>query len=622
MSEYFVKNEMPPITPKDAQARYKNGLDFVLVSGDAYVDHPSFGAAIIARTLMERGYSVAVLAQPNWHDLQVFRDFGKPKLAFLVTSGNIDSMVNHYTTSKRRRSEDAYSEGGKSGKRPDRATIVYSNLCKQAYADIPVILGGVEASLRRFAHYDYWDNRVRHSILYDAGADLLVYGMGERAIMQIADALKSGVRAKDIRIHGTCFQTNDLTGINDYLVLPSYTEVVTNKKKYADAFLSQMREQDAIVGKTLIQPHEKGYLVVMPPQKPLSETEMDAAYELSYMRCAHPDYAEAIPALAEVEFSLTSSRGCFGACSFCALTFHQGRVISSRSHASLLREARILSAGKNFKGYIHDVGGPTANFRQAACEKQLKSGLCHEKQCIGHKPCKNLRVSHSDYIALLRKLRALPNVKKVFVRSGIRYDYVLLDADDSFLRELVRHHVSGQLKIAPEHIANRTLFYMNKPPVETYERFLQKYQSLCKQEGKDQYVVPYLMSSHPGCTLQDAVDLAIYLKKQGHRPEQVQDFYPTPGTLSTCMYHTGIDPRSGDSIFIPKLENEKRMQRALMQYYLPKNYSLCRAALKQCGREDLIGFGKVCLVPPERQRIDAPNKTSAHNKAKNRLKRR
>ncbi|MCL2672427.1 MAG: YgiQ family radical SAM protein [Clostridiales bacterium] len=597
-----MSDKCPPISPKDAQARYKNGLDFILVSGDAYVDHPSFGVAIIARTLMAEGYAVAVLAQPDWHGPGAFRAFGKPKLAFLVTSGNIDSMVNHYTASKRRRGEDAYSEGGVAGKRPDRAAIVYSNLCKQAYSDVPVVLGGVEASLRRFAHYDYWDDRVRHSILYDAGADLLVYGMGERAILQIADALRRGARAKDIRVSGTCFQTNDLSDIKNYLLLPSYTEVAKDRKKYAAAFLAQMREQDAIAGKTLVQPHEKGYLVALPPQKPLSETEMDATYALPYTRRAHPEYTETIPALAEVEFSLTSARGCFGGCSFCALTFHQGRVVSARSHASLIREAKILTASKNFKGYIHDVGGPTANFRESACEKQLKKGVCRGQQCIGHKPCKNLRVSHADYLSLLRKLRALPKVKKVFVRSGIRYDYVLLDQDDSFLRELVRHHISGQLKIAPEHIAERTLFYMNKPPAASYERFLQKYQALCKQEGKDQYVVPYLMSSHPGCTLQDAVELAIYLKKHKHRPQQVQDFYPTPGTLSTCMYHTGIDPRSGDPVHIPKTEKEKRMQRALMQYYLPQNYAFCRDALRECGREDLIGYGGNCLVPPERKK--------------------
>ena len=587
------------MTAEEKQARYSNGLDFILISGDAYVDHPSFGAAVIARVLMNRGYSVGVIAQPDWHSAADFKRLGKPHLAFLVTSGNIDSMVNHYTASKRRRGEDVYSEGGMVGKRPDRAVIVYSNRCREAFPGVPVVLGGLEASLRRFAHYDYWDDKVRHSILYDAGADLLVYGMGERAVVQTAQALQSGEGLHDIA--GTCYQCANLDGLEDCEVLPSYTEVAGDKRKYATAFMRQMRQQDARPGKVLVQPHEKGYLVANPPGMPLAEMEMDSTYALPFARRPHPIYQKPIPALAEVEFSLTSSRGCFGGCHFCALTFHQGRVVSARSHESLLAEAKQLSQNPNFRGYIHDVGGPTANFRRPACQKQSKSGACPGKSCIGYQKCPRLEVSHKDYAALLRKLRQVPGVKKVFVRSGVRFDYVLYDADDTFLRELVRHHVSGQLKIAPEHIANRTLYYMNKPPVELYERFLAKYRKLNENAGAKQYVVPYLMSSHPGCTLEDAIALAEYLKKSGHRPEQVQDFYPTPGTLSTCMYHTGIDPRTGETVYVPRLDQEKRAQRALMQYFLPKNFTIVRKALQQAGREDLIGYGAHALVPPEKR---------------------
>ena len=538
-------NSIPPISAQECKARGYDGLDFVYVCGDAYIDHPSFGAAIIARILQSRGYTVGILAQPDWHSVDAFRSMGKPRLAFLVSAGNLDSMVDHYTAAKKRRSDDAYTPGGKAGKRPDRAVIVYANRCREAFPHVPVLIGGIEASLRRFAHYDYWDDRVRHSILYDAGADLLMYGMGERSIVEIADKLDAGVPVHEIRdVAGTCFRVNDPGEVPDGILLPSYTEVASDKRKYAEAFQTQFEEQDAIRGRRLIQPHEKGCLVQNPPQPPLTTEEMDAVYALPFTRKPHPAYREKIPAIEEVRFSITSCRGCFGGCNFCALTFHQGRVISARSHESILKEAEQMTKDADFHGYIHDVGGPTANFRKPACRKQLKSGVCKNRSCIGYERCKNLEVDHTDYVALLKKLRALPGVKKVFIRSGVRFDYVLYDKSDAFLRELCAHHISGQLKIAPEHIADRTLYYMNKTPHELYERFLQKYEHMNERLGKEQFVVPYLMSSHPGCTLEDAIALAQYLKKTGHRPQQVQDFYPTPGTISTCMYHTGLDPRT------------------------------------------------------------------------------
>lgn len=585
----------------ECKARGFDGLDFVYINGDAYIDHPSFGAAIIARTLQEHGFSVGIIAQPDWHDVEAFRALGKPRLAFLVSSGNIDSMVNHYTVAKRRRSDDSYTPGGRAGARPDRAVIVYGNRCREAYPNVPVLIGGIEASLRRFAHYDYWDDRVRHSILYDSGADILMYGMGERSIVALAEALDRGVPVREIRdIPGTCYRVADLSECPDAVVLPSYTEVAASKEAYTKAFLRQFEEQDPIRGKKLAQPHEKGVLVQNPPQMPLSTEEMDRTYALPYTRLPHPRYTEPIPALQEVEFSISSCRGCFGGCNFCALTFHQGHMISARSHDSILTEAEAMTKNPRFKGFIHDVGGPTANFRVPACEKQLRSGVCKNRSCIGYKKCTNLKVSHEDYTSLLKKLRRIDGVKKVFVRSGVRFDYVLYDKNDAFLRELAEHHVSGQLKVAPEHIADRTLYYMNKPPHEQYERFLQKYDAMNKRLGKKQYVVPYLMSSHPGCTLSDAVELALYLKRIGHRPEQVQDFYPTPGTVSTCMYYTGIDPRTGERVYVPRSEHEKAMQRALIQYFLPKNRKLVREALRSLGREDLIGFGRDALVPPER----------------------
>ncbi len=596
-------NSIPPISAQECKARGYDGLDFVYVCGDAYIDHPSFGAAIIARILQSRGYTVGILAQPDWHSVDAFRSMGKPRLAFLVSAGNLDSMVDHYTAAKKRRSDDAYTPGGKAGKRPDRAVIVYANRCREAFPHVPVLIGGIEASLRRFAHYDYWDDRVRHSILYDAGADLLMYGMGERSIVEIADKLDAGVPVHEIRdVAGTCFRVNDPGEVPDGILLPSYTEVASDKRKYAEAFQTQFEEQDAIRGRRLIQPHEKGCLVQNPPQPPLTTEEMDAVYALPFTRKPHPAYRERIPAIEEVRFSITSCRGCFGGCNFCALTFHQGRVISARSHESILKEAEQMTKDADFHGYIHDVGGPTANFRKPACRKQLKSGVCKNRSCIGYERCKNLEVDHTDYVALLKKLRALPGVKKVFIRSGVRFDYVLYDKSDAFLRELCAHHISGQLKIAPEHIADRTLYYMNKTPHELYERFLQKYEHMNERLGKEQFVVPYLMSSHPGCTLEDAIALAQYLKKTGHRPQQVQDFYPTPGTISTCMYHTGLDPRTMQPVYVPKNPQEKAMQRALMQYFLPANFHTVRKALKLAHREDLIGTDRGALVPPERVR--------------------
>ncbi len=606
-------NSIPPLSAQECKARGFDGLDFVYISGDAYIDHPSFGTAIIARVLQSRGFSVGILAQPDWHSVDAFRALGKPRLAFLVSAGNLDSMVDHYTAAKKRRSDDAYTPGGKAGKRPDRAVIVYANRCREAYPHVPVLIGGIEASLRRFAHYDYWDDRVRHSILYDAGADLLMYGMGERSIVEIAERLDAGVPVHEIRdVAGTCFRVNDAAEVPDAILLPSYTEVAADRRKYAEAFAVQFEEQDAIRGKRLIQPHEKGFLVQNPPQPPLSEAEMDAVYALPFTRRPHPSYREPIPAIDEVKFSITSCRGCFGGCNFCALTFHQGRVISARSHDSILKEAEKMTRDPDFRGYIHDVGGPTANFRKPACQKQLRSGVCKNRSCIGYERCPNLEVSHADYVSLLKKLRALPGVKKVFIRSGVRFDYVLYDKSDAFLRELCAHHISGQLKIAPEHIADRTLYYMNKTPHELYEQFISRYERMNAQLGKKQYIVPYLMSSHPGCTLEDAIALAEYLKKIGHRPQQVQDFYPTPGTVSTCMYYTGLDPRTMRPVYVPRKPEEKAMQRALMQFFLPSNFNTVRKALRQAHREDLIGTDKYALVPPERMRQmrDMPKKNA------------
>lgn len=594
-----------PTTAEELSARGIGQLDFVYIIGDAYVDHPSFGPAIISRVLESHGYTVGIISQPDWHSAEEFRRLGRPRLAFLISAGNIDSMVNHYTSAKKRRSSDAYTPGGEAGKRPDRATIVYANRVREAYRGVPVIIGGIEVSLRRFAHYDYWDDKVRRSILSDSGADLLIYGMGERQIVEIADALAGGLPVEQITyVNGTCYMTNSLAQVYEYETIESYEAVARDKKAYASAFMAQYREQDAIRGKRLVQPHGDTFLVVNPPAAPLTTEELDAVYELPYARAPHPSYQKEIPALFEVKFSLTSCRGCFGACSFCALTFHQGRVISSRSHASLLREAAILTQQPDFKGNIHDVGGPTANFRQPACKKQLKSGVCADRQCLGFEHCKNLMVDHGDYIALLEELSAVPGVKRVFVRSGIRYDYVMYDKSDAFLRALIKNHVSGQLKVAPEHVSDRVLRLMGKPASALYDRFVAKYMQLNRNLGKEQYIVPYFMSSHPGSDLDAAVELAEYLKRTGQRPEQVQDFYPTPGTLSTCMYYTGFDPRTGERVYVPKSVSEKAMQRALMQYFMPQYRDLARKALEKAGREDLIGFGKHALVPPRMEKTE------------------
>lgn len=595
-----TNNKWLPMFEYELDALGIDTLDFVLVTGDAYIDHPSFGAAIIGRTLEAHGYTVGIIAQPSWQNTDDFTRLGRPRLGFLVTAGNIDSLVNHYTSAKKRRSEDLYSPGAKSGLRPDRASIVYCNRIREAYKRVPIIIGGIEASLRRFAHYDYWDNAVRHSILADSGADILVYGMGERAIVEIADALAAGMSVDEITyVAGTCYMSSTLERVYDYKLIGSYNDVKNDKKAYAQAFNTIYREQDAIRGRRLVQPHEKGFLVANPPSMPLSQSELDNVYELPYTRKPHPSYKEHIPALDEVEFSLTSCRGCFGACSFCALTMHQGRTIQSRSHASLIREAQLLTQMPTFKGYIHDVGGPSANFRQPSCKKQLKSGVCADRQCLSPSPCPNLEVSHSDYVALLKELRGIEGVKKVFVRSGIRYDYVMYDKSDAFMRELIAHHISGQLKVAPEHIDDRTLDLMGKPHAELFNAFCEKYKRMNAQMNKEQYIVPYFMSSHPGSDLNSAIALAQYLKKTGLRPEQVQDFYPTPCTLSTAMYYTGLDPRTMKPVYVPRSPDEKAMQRALMQFFMPQYRSLARKALKKADRDDLIGFGKDALVPPE-----------------------
>lgn len=591
-----------PVSRADMQARGWDQCDFVYIVGDAYVDHPTFGHAIISRVLESRGYRVGIIPQPDWKDPESIRILGEPRLAFLVTGGNMDPMVNHYTVAKRRRSYDAFSPGGKMGLRPDYATVVYCNLIRRSYKKTPILIGGIEASLRRLAHYDYWSNKLKRSILLDSQADLLMYGMGERSIVEIAEALDSGLSVHDLTfIRGTVYKAASLDNVYDYTLLPTYPELLADKRAYAKSFAVQSRNTDPFSGKTLVEPYdERTFLVQNPPQEPLTQQEMDDTYDLPYQRTYHPMYEKdgGIDAIREVKFSLQSCRGCFGGCSFCALTFHQGRIIQSRSHESLLREARLLTQDPEFKGYIHDVGGPTANFRQPACEKQLTSGACPTRQCLFPTPCKNLIADHSDYLALLRKLRALPGVKRVFIRSGIRFDYLLADPDDSFFRELVQYHVSGQLKVAPEHISDSVLRLMGKPKNQVYERFLEKYFTLSRQAGKEQYVVPYLMSSHPGSTLQEAIALAEYLHSHHLNPEQVSDFYPTPSTISTVMYYTGLDPRTMEPVYVATNPHEKAMQRALIQYRNPKNYSLVHEALVKAGREDLIGYEKHCLIRP------------------------
>lgn len=582
-------------------------LDFVYVIGDAYVDHPSFGHAIISRVLEANGYRVGIISQPDWKNKQSIGVLGEPRLGFLVTGGNMDSMVNHYSVSKKRRQSDAFTPGGVIGRRPDYATIVYCNLIRQTYKKTPIIIGGIEASLRRLAHYDYWSNQLKRSILLDSGADLLSYGMGERSIVEIADALNSGIAIEDLTfIDGTVYKTRSLENVYDAVALPSYQELKADKKTYADSFYVQYCNTDPFTGKRLTEAYSEHQFVVQnPPAKPLSQAEMDQIYALPYMRDYHPSYKEAggVPAIEEVKYSLVSNRGCFGGCSFCALTFHQGRQIQTRSHESILAEAGQFVWEPEFKGYIHDVGGPTANFRHRSCEKQKTKGVCTNKQCLFPKPCKNLKVDHSDYLQLLRKLRALPNVKKVFVRSGIRFDYLIYDGDDTFFKELCEHHISGQLKVAPEHIADCVLQKMGKPENAVYQRFTEKYKRLNQTLGKKQFLVPYLMSSHPGSTLKEAVALAEYLRDLGYMPEQVQDFYPTPSTISTCMYYTGFDPRTMEKVYVPVNPHEKAMQRALIQYRNPKNYDLVLEALTKAGRKDLIGYGKNCLIRPKNEKI-------------------
>ncbi|MDY3872158.1 MAG: YgiQ family radical SAM protein [Roseburia lenta] len=593
-----------PISKEDMKRRGIDRLDFVYVCGDAYVDHPSFGHAIITRLLESYGYSVGIIAQPDWKDDASISTLGEPRLGFLVSGGNMDSMVNHYSVSKKRRQTDAFSPGGVMGKRPDYASIVYCNLIRRTYKHTPIIIGGIEGSLRRLAHYDYWSNKVKRSILMDSGADLISYGMGERSIIEIAEALAAGIDVKDITyIRGTVFRTQDISFIEDAILLPSYEEISTNKEAYAESFYTQYQNTDAFSAKKMAEAYPHGvYVVQNPPQKPLSMQEMDDVYALPYMRTYHPIYEKdgGIPAISEVKFSLISNRGCFGGCNFCALTFHQGRIVQTRSHASILAEAECMIKDKDFKGYIHDVGGPTANFRHPSCQKQLTKGVCMNRQCLFPKPCKNLTVDHKDYLKLLRKLRALPGVKKVFVRSGIRFDYLLEDPDDSFFRELCQYHVSGQLKVAPEHISDNVLKYMGKPPVAVYDRFKDKYRKINEKIGKKQYLVPYLMSSHPGSTLKDAIALAEYLRDLGYMPEQVQDFYPTPSTISTCMYYTELDPATMEPVYVAHNPHEKAMQRALIQYRNPKNYDLVYEALKKEHREDLIGFDKHCLIRPRK----------------------
>lgn len=601
-----MTNGFLPICKEDMKKRGWEQCDFVYISGDAYVDHSSFGHAIISRILEAYGYKVGIIAQPDWKDDASISVLGEPRLGFLVSAGNMDSMVNHYTVSKKRRHTDAYSPGGAAGKRPDYATIVYCNLIRRTYKHTPIIIGGIEASLRRLSHYDYWSDKMKHSILVDSGADIISYGMGEHSIVEIADALNSGIDVKDITfIRGTVYRTNDLSNLTDYIELPDYQSIKEDKKKYAESFYTQYCNTDPYTAKTLVEKvKEKMYVVQNPPAYPLTEMEMNDVYALPYMRDYHPMYKKqgGIPALNEIKFSITSNRGCFGGCSFCALTFHQGRIIQVRSHESIIDEAVKMTNEPDFKGYIHDVGGPTANFRHTSCQKQLTKGVCTNKQCLYPEPCKNLTVDHSDYVSLLRKLRKIPGVKKVFIRSGIRFDYCMADKDDTFIRELCNNHISGQLRVAPEHISDNVLKRMGKPANKVYESFLKRYQRINSKTGKEQFVVPYLMSSHPGSTMKEAIELAEYIRDLGYMPEQVQDFYPTPSTLSTCMYYTGYDPRTMEKVYTPVSPHEKAMQRALIQYKNPENYELVKEALIKNNRTDLIGFGPKCLIPPRKMK--------------------
>ena len=583
-----------PIDREDMKARGWDQADFVLVTGDAYVDHPSFGTAIISRLLEAHGYKVAVLAQPDWKSVDAFRTFGKPRLGFLINSGNVDSMVNHFSVGKHRRKKDVYSPGGKTGRRPDRAVIVYSNRAREAYQDVPVIIGGLEASLRRLGHYDYWDNRVRRSILLDSGADLLVYGMGEKAIVEIAEALDAGIAARQIGwIRGTCVRAKEVVLQQDDILLPDFERICASKEAYCQSFAMQYRSNDAVLGRRLMERYgARSYILQNPPQPPLEREELDHLYELPYMRTYHPVYASmgGVPAMEEIRFSITANRGCFGGCAFCAITYHQGREVRSRSKASILQEAQKLTELPDFKGYIHDIGGPTANFRIPSCEKQKKQGLCQHRDCLFPKPCRQLKTDHREYLEVLEAVRKLDGVKKVFIRSGIRYDYLLADQDDTFLEELCRHHISGLLKVAPEHISAGVLARMHKPSKEVFERFSRQYRAVNRRLGKKQYLIPYFISSHPGSRLEDAVELALYLKKTGFVPDQVQDFYPTPGTLATCMYHTEQDPLTGEKLYVAKTMEEKKLQRALLHFNKRENRGLVKQALRKAGRSDLEDF--------------------------------
>ena len=598
MAQKNSANGFLPVTAQEMRARGWEEPDFVYVTGDAYVDHPSFGLSIISRVLEHAGYRVAMLPQPDWHTCEDFQRFGRPKIGFLVTAGVIDSMVNHYTVAKRPRSEDSYSPGGKAGSRPDRATIVYCNRIREAYPNIQIGIGGVEASLRRFAHYDYWDDRVRNSILVDSGADVLMFGMGERSILRVAEWMASGRPFSESRIPGTCVMAKEVP--EGYLEIDPVEVVARDKRAYARAFKVQYDQQDPVRGKPIAQKHGKNYMLQQVPDLPLSQAELDEVYALPYMRAWHPMYDKlgGIPALEEVKFSIASVRGCFGACNFCALAFHQGRIVTSRSKESIVAEGQLLTKLPGFKGYIHDVGGPTANFRRPACDKQLKSGTCVNRQCLFPTPCKNLKADHTEYIDILRALRKIEGVKKVFIRSGIRFDYVLADKKSNFLNELVRYHVSGQLKVAPEHVSPRALHYLGKPDSRVYDEFVRRYKQANEAAGMKQFLVPYFMSSHPGCQLEDAIQLAVYMKRTGQHPDQVQDFYPTPGTLSTAMFFTGLDPRDMTEVYVPRDPKEKAMQRALMHYFKPQNRPLVLQALKKAGREDLIGWGGDCLISP------------------------
>jgi uncharacterized radical SAM protein YgiQ len=618
-----MKNDFLPICKEDIVERDWDRLDFLFVSGDAYVDHPSFGPAILCRLLEKHGYRVGIISQPDWRSTLDFKKMGKPRLGVLVSAGNLDSMLNKFTAAKKYRSTDNYSPGGKAGCRPDRATIVYCNRIREIWKNIPIIVGGIEASLRRFAHYDYWSNTVRRSILIDSRADLLVYGMGEKQILEIAEQLQQGINVSDIRnVQGTCYKIDSIEHVWDYLEIPSYEEVVADKQSFNQAFKIQYQEQDAIRGKTIVQNHGEYLVVQNPPALPLTTMEMDGIYDLPYQRTYHPTYEKAggVPAIQEVKFSLVSHRGCFGGCSFCAIVSHQGRIIQSRSQESIINEAKMIIAMPDFKGYIHDVGGPTANFRIQSCHYQSERGTCKAKQCLAPNPCKELHTDHNDYLTLLRTLRALPGVKKVFIRSGLRYDYLMADPNkEEFLRELCEHHVSGQLKVAPEHISQKVTNLMGKSGKNVYLKFMQAFKRINQTIGKEQYLVPYFMSSHPGSGLKEAIELAEFIRDLNYRPEQVQDFIPTPGSLSTCIYYTGVNPLTGEKVYVAKEIHEKKMQRALMQYRDPKNYPLVYEALTKANRQDLIGHGPKCLIRSPHNAANKANKVHVDtgNRGKN-----